>query len=582
MKRSTNSSAVIGIWDGHDAGAALIIDGRVVLALNEERLSGRKLEVGFPALALAQVRAAAGDRTIEWAVTTSDPAKTLTRLIPGTKESYYRLGRRITPPGPLQPWVQRAKYALTQLPTNDLFRGIARRHFARALAATLETVHLVDHHAAHAAGAAFWPGHTEPTLVVTLDGIGDGLSGSVWRWTPESERLEPLLSLPGSASLGLFFEHVTQELQMRPLEDEGKVMALATYALDTPPERNPFLPWFTLASEPTGLPSLRCKIAPRHMARTVARIVWCHPREQVCRYAQQVMEIIVPQFFAQLATHTSCGTFAYAGGVASNIKVNRLIRLLPQVRQLSVCPAMADGGLALGAALAVWHRLSGKAPAPFADFRLGPDHGDLGAHADQIIPADIALIHRPENLPAAVAELLAAGEVVMWAQGRMELGPRALGARSIIARADRTGIRDELNVRLKRRAWFQPFCPSLLASEAARLLSDYRGDQDLNFHMTMGYGTTPVGREALAGAIGPDGSCRPQMVPADTANPWWHLLNCMRERTGTGAVINTSLNLHGQPMADAPADIVAAWLQSEIRHLALGSVLLTKKSPLST
>jgi len=573
--------AVIGVWDGHDAGAALVIDGRVVLALNEERLSGRKLDVGLPVRALDAIGAAAVGRRIAWAPTTSDPAKTLTRTFPWMKENYYRLRRRLVPPGPLHGVTTRAKYLLTQWPTNRVLRTWAQRSFARTFGAPVEDVFLVDHHEAHAASAAYWPRWDGDATIVTLDGIGDGESGSVWHWHEADASLEKLLSIPGAASLGLFFEHVTNELQMRPLEDEGKVMALATYAVDTPPEKNPFLPWFTLDRDARGLPRLRCRIAPSRMAREVARVVWCTPREQVGRMAQQTLELLVPRFFTMLAEATGRDAFGYAGGVASNIKVNRLVRTAPGIGRLEVCPAMGDGGLALGAALAVWRRVTGRRPEPFTDFKLGTDRGDLGEDAERIARINGADLRRPTDIAEAVAELVAAGGIAMWAQGRMELGARALGARSIIARADSTAARDDLNLRLKRRVWYQPFCPSILASEAPRLLADYRGERDLNRHMTMGFMTTPEGRLRLAGAIGPDGSCRPQMVEADETSPWFRLLRRMRELTGAGAVINTSLNLHGQPMSDTVDGIVAAWLESGVEHLALGSALLSKKPAIS-
>jgi carbamoyltransferase len=571
--------AVIGVWDGHDAGAALVIDGRVVLALNEERLSGRKLDVGLPVRALAAMREAAAGRRIAWAPTTSDFAKTLTRTFPSMKENYYRLRRRLTPPGPLHPLTLRAKYTLTQLPTHPVLRGWARRWFARTLDVPLADVFLVDHHAAHAASAAFWPTWGTDATIVTLDGIGDGESGSVWAWSEASASLDKIISIPGAASLGLFFEHVTNELQMRPLEDEGKVMALATYAAEQPVSANVFLPWFSLTTDARGLPVLRCAIAPARMARAVRDVVWCTPREQVCRMAQQTLEHLVPRFFGLLAAATGRGAFGYAGGVASNIKVNRLIRAVPGVERLEVCPAMGDGGLALGAALSIWRHVSGRRPIAFTDFRLGTDRGDLGIDAEKIARETGAVLQRPADIARAAAERVAANEIVMWAQGRMELGARALGARSIIARADSVAARDNLNLRLKRRVWFQPFCPTILADEATALLADYRGARDLNRHMTTGFATTPQGRAALAGAIGPDGSCRPQMVESDPANPWWRLLVGMRELTGVGAVINTSLNMHGKPMADDAAGVVEAWLESGVQHLALGSALLSKKTP---
>jgi carbamoyltransferase len=237
---------------------------------------------------------------------------------------------------------------------------------------------------------------------------------------------------------------------------------------------------------------------------------------------------------------------------------------------------MGDGGLALGAACFAWRIFSDRAPEAFSDFRLGPDHGDLSAGVESMLRPGESVM-RPADIATHAAELVAAGEVVMWAQGRMELGPRALGARSIVARADSEFARDALNLRLKRRVWFQPFCPSILQTEAPRLLADFRGDTDINHHMTMGYLTTAEGRAALAGAIGPDGSCRPQMVAENPSEPWSRLLQAVRDRTGCGAVINTSLNVHGKPMPDAPADILSAWRESGVRHLMLGGAALHQK-----
>ena len=578
---TAHQSAIVGIWDGHDAGASLLIDGRVRLAINEERLGARKLEIGWPARSLALLRTHAGPLwdDAHFAITTSDPAKTLTRLWPASRERYYRLRRRLEEPRWTDAFTRSAKYRITQWPSCAPLAAWTRRYAARALGVPAARVSVVEHHAAHAAAAAFWPTWEQDALIVTLDGIGDGLSGSVWRLRANDNTLTPLLRIPGSASFGLFFEHVTEVLQMRPLEDEGKVMALATFAASLPDAQNPFADWFRLERRPVdGLPFISCRIAPTRMRREVERVVWRLPREQVCRAAQSVLEQLVPAFFSALAESTGVHDFGYAGGVASNIKVNRLVRLSPGVRRLAVCPAMADGGLALGAACFAWQKLTGLRPEPFEDFRLGPDHGDLATGIEaHLRPGES--ITRPADLPAHAADLVAAGEVVMWAQGRMELGPRALGARSIIARADSEAARDALNLRLKRRVWFQPFCPTILESEAPRLLADFRGNVDVNRHMTMGYLTTPEGRRALAGAIGPDASCRPQMVANDTADPWFLLLSAVRQRTGAGALINTSLNVHGHPMPDSPADILAAWRHSGVPYLMLGTAALHQGSP---
>lgn len=577
---STSPSSIVGVWDGHDAGAALIMDGRVVLALNEERLGARKLEVGWPTRCLERIRTEAGPRWSEahFAVTTSDPAKTLTRLVPSARERYYRLRRRLEEPRWTDALTRVAKYRITQWPSCAPLVAWTRLHAARMLGVPRSRVSIIEHHAAHAAAAAAWPDWKRDALVVTLDGIGDGLSGSVWKRSVADGQLTPLVRIPGSASLGLFFEHVTEVLQMRPLEDEGKVMALATFAASLPDSQNPFANWFRISVQEDGLPTLSCDIPPSRMRRAVERAAWRLPREQLCRAAQTVLEQIVPALFTALSEATGLRDFAYSGGVASNIKVNRLVRLAPGIGRLEVCPAMGDGGLALGAACFTWRALTGKAPEPFSDFRLGPDHGDLGVGVESLLrPGENCVT--PTDIAAHAADLVAAGEVVMWANGRMELGARALGARSIVARADSEAARDALNLRLKRRVWFQPFCPSILESEAPRLLADFRGLEDVNRHMTMGYLTTPEGRRALAGAVGPDGSCRPQMVADDPREPWSRLLAAVRSRTGHGAVINTSLNVHGQPMPDSAADILAAWRDSRVPHLMLGSAALSQTSP---
>ena len=164
--------------------------------------------------------------------------------------------------------------------------------------------------------------------------------------------------------------------------------------------------------------------------------------------------------------------------------------------------------------------------------------------------------------------------IVLWFQGRMEYGPRALGHRSVIARPDRSALRDRLNRALKRRAWFQPFCPSLLESEAPRLFADWDGPS--NPHMTMVYMVKPAHRDRMAGVIGPDGSCRPQIVPEDAAGSFPRLLHQMRARLGSGVVLNTSFNVHGEPLVCTPDDAVDVYLRSGADALALGPFLVVR------
>lgn len=556
---------VLGIWDGHDSGAALIAGGRLVAAINEERLTRRKLEVAFPSRAIAacldmaSLSPADVDRV---AVSTSDPAKTLARLWPATKESYYRLRRRQAEPTAFNGARKRAKYWITEWQPHRLsaaasawclHRQLQEMGFQRA------RLSLHDHHRCHAVAAAAASGF-DRALVVTIDGVGDGASATVSTLTHGS--LTEIDRTPARHSPGIFFEHVTNLLNMRELEDEGKVMALASYA--PIPATNP------LASVLTA-DGLRFRTSrPGHALRgALSGVLWRYPNEQFARMAQDALERAVETLVRNAIARTSIRDIALAGGVASNIQVNRRIRMMPEVSEVFVFPHMGDGGLALGAAVeaAATSRIG---EIDLQGLALGPQFDDASIRA--ALDAAALEYSRPRCIADAVADLLAAHHIVMWFQGRMEYGPRALGFRSIVARADEPALRDRLNLVLKRRVWFQPFCPSLLESDAARLLCDWRGRPDR--FMTMSYMVRGECRRSLAGVLGVDGSCRPQIVADDAEGAWPLLLRAMRARVGTGAVLNTSFNIHGEPLVCTPAEAVDVFRRSGADALACGPFLV--------
>jgi carbamoyltransferase len=561
---------VLGIWDGHDSGAALLIDGRLRCALNEERFTRRKLEVRFPTQSIAMCLAMAGLQTRQVdvvAVSTSDPAKTLGRWWPASKERHYAVRRRKVRPGALASLTRAAKYRITEWSPGRLSTALSRIALRRELerhGLAHATLQLVDHHEAHAAAAA-WASGFEACTVITIDGLGDGVSATVSAFRNGS--LERVTASPARSSLGVFFEHVTSLLNMRELEDEGKVMALADYAAPIPDAENPLLRLIDVRD------GVIVTSRPGHaLKRTLAAIQWQYANEQFAYLGQRVVERVTCALARDAVRLTGLPCVAIGGGVASNVKATRHVRLMRGIEDVYVFPHMGDGGLPVGAAAVAAASLGASVRLELADPGLGPAYDD-----DAICRAIREAGYEPTRMPdpaTHVAALLESGRIVLWFQGGMEYGPRALGHRSVLARPDLVGVRDRLNLVLKRRVWYQPFCPSMLESEGPRLLADWTGSR--NRYMTMAYEVLAEHRGRLAGVISVDGTCRPQLVADGERSAFAALLHQARRRWGVGVVLNTSMNIHGEPLVCSPAEALDVFRRSGADALAIGSFCIER------
>jgi carbamoyltransferase len=601
---------VLGIWDGHDAGAALLAGNRILFAVNEERLSRRKLEVGFPRQSIEaclQYAAVLPSAVKIIAASTTDPAKTLTRLFPGLKEEYYLIRRRKKVPETFDPLKKSFKYRLTEWPPNLISTYLSRSYFngqLRAMGFADYAFGFVDHHAAHAMAAACCSGFSE-CLVVTLDGVGDGLSGSIREL--RDHRMTLVKNLPAKISFGIFFEHVTNLMNMRELEDEGKVMALANYAYPISDDENPLMK--IMRTEGLDVVSDYTSTA---MFREMQKILWCYPSEQFAFMAQRALEKNVVALVEEALKRTGMRKIAAAGGVFSNVKMNMRIAALSGVDRIFVFPHMGDGGLALGAAMAANSEQKDVFSYRLNDFYLGPafsredvltaanfndtedefskSTGDSAMSVKDAArePGDDGkrVCKRPggirccpvENVPEKAARLILDGEIILWFQGRMEIGPRSLGNRSILARPDDRLIKDRLNLLLKKRVWYQPFCPSMLLEEAPVLLDLDRQDIRDNRFMTMAFKVRDEHLKTMEGVINIDGTCRPHFVGDE--NPLFReLLVHVRNGTGSGVVLNTSFNIHGEPLVCSPGEAVDVLKRTGIRYLFMEDMLIENLHP---
>lgn len=563
---------VLGIWDGHDAGAALVSGDKIIFAANEERFTKRKLEIGFPKesikACLSYANLKPSDITTV-AVSTTEFTKTLERVFPQMKESYYKFRRRKMLKPRFESLRHYLKYFLTTIGPVPLSKNVSEyiiRKQLEAMGFKEFKIYFVDHHTAHVASAAFTSSFKK-ALVVTIDGLGDGVSGSINIF--ENGNLERVETIPAKDSIGIFFEQVTNIVGMRELEDEGKVMSMADYSYPFPFEQNKLKDFFKV----DGL-QIKAKYSPWHQYDLLSRIAWSMPREQFAYMAQQLLENVLVKLFSNALDETGLEDVAWAGGVASNVKANMKIRHLDKLKRWFVFPHMGDGGLALGAALFVNYQLTGASQYQMSAY-LGPEYDENFIEASLKKHIDKLSFERIKNPAGHAAEILQKS-YLFWFQGRMEYGPRALGDRSILAPAGDEDIKNDLNLKVKKREWYQPFAPSLLAGDARLILKDIKNKFDVDKFMTMAYMAKDSVAPKIKGVVHVDNSCRPQFVGAEN-KIYMNLLKEVKKNTGLGIVLNTSFNIHGMPIVCTPEDAINTMLQTNTKHMIIGDFLVTLK-----
>ncbi len=564
---------VLGVWDGHDSGAALVTEKEIVYAANEERFTKRKLEVSFPynsikaALDYAKIKP---DDVEHIAFTTVEFTKTLERVFPSMKESYYKFRRRKM----LRPRFENArhnlKYTLTGIGVLPLCNEVSSSIVGgklRSAGFKKFKLHVVDHHTAHAATAAFTAPYSK-SLVITLDGLGDGLSGSVS--TLQNNELKREMTIGARDSIGIFFEQVTNIVGMRELEDEGKVMAMADYSYPFEFEENRFKDFFSV----TGT-RIQARYSSVKQFELLQRMAWQMPREQFAYMAQQLVENVMVKYVSNIIDRYNIGDVALAGGTFANIKANMLLRKLENLKHWYVFPHMGDGGMALGAALHLNYTLNGTASYKFLPY-LGNSY--TTEYTENVIKSDRSLtysIEKEDDHAKHAAELISKGNYLMWFQGRMEYGPRALGNRSILAPSDSEAVKDRLNLFVKKREWFQPFAPSMLEEEAPRMLEF--DDKGYDKFMTSAYLVKKELREKEKSVIHIDGSSRTHMVGTENA-PYMKLLKGMKNNSGYGIVLNTSFNIHGMPIVMSPEDAIATMKATKTKYMFMNNIFITNRA----
>ena len=564
---------------GHDASAALYVNGQLVAAVEEERFLRDKHAKGkFP---LESSRFCLEEAGLQ-------PADIDVVAFPYAPISLLSAAR----------WHYARRYWYAPDRALDaLFNGNRRykknvrgvMNMLGQLGVDTQKVRFmpVEHHLAHASSAYHLSGFSEKTAILGIDGKGE--YATTFFGYGENGHIHKIKEFYDPDSLGGMYGALTQYLGFEMLDGEFKVMGMAPYG---DPEKYDFSrlikydrKGFSVDTRLVNVIGLRrYKENGRGYYFGKKLVDWLGPRRQgdaiddpyidyaasIQRLLENVSLGLIDYYLGDILKET--GKLCFAGGVALNVKLNQRIIAMPHVQELFVQPAASDAGTAIGAASFVANQL-GEPVEKMEHVYLGPSYTN-----EQCMAACEACEHEldwelVEDAPARAAQLLADGNPLAWFQGRMEFGPRALGNRSILGDPSTAAIADRINEQIKYRERWRPFCPSMLDTVAEDILQTDHPSP----YMTFTFDVAESWKSRIPEVVHEDGTARAQIVTRDTNPRYYQLIEEVEKRTGNAVVLNTSLNRRGEPMVCSPEDALNMFFGSDLEYLMMEDVLVTKR-----
>jgi len=558
----------------HDPAACILVDGKLVAAVEEERLIREKHASGkCPTRAIHFCLKQAGLKPsdIQTVAFPWDPA-----VYDKYKWPYFFRNWRSRP--------SQAYKALSKHQDRKRSDFETPRQVLREAGMDPEKIriHYIEHHIAHGASAFYFSGFPD-AAVLSIDGAGE--FPATMLGVTENGTIRILKEICFPDSLGFFYSTLTEYLGFERMDGEYKLMGMAPYG---DPSRFDFKDiieyknknyrvnddyiWVVRANRYRKDAWFSKKMVKRFgPPRTGDGL--SEPYIHIAAATQQKLEEIslrlVEDYLAD-ALKRCGGRLCFSGGCALNVKLNQRLIDHPLVKELWVQPASSDAGGCLGAAAVVAHE-SGDKIEPMRHVYYGPEYSD--SEISGVFQASPHRIVKESSIADRVSGLLAKGEIVAWFQGRMEWGPRALGNRSILSNPTVRGMADRINEIIKFRERWRPFCPSLLYEKAFEVLETAH---DSPF-MTFSFQARKEWKDRIPEVVHVDGSVRPQFVKREQNPRYYELLQCFYKETGIPILMNTSLNRRGEPMVCAPEDALKMFDGCALKYLAIGDYLVTKQ-----
>ena len=568
---------ILGIQLGHDSSACILKDNKIIAASPEERFSRVKNDSGFPLKAIDFCLKEANLNSEEIDVI-AIPQLNLTRMhlsyldLDLVKEKSLKISIKNKIKRKLKDrFIGQSIPKGTELPI----------YYKRPFFKENTKIHCCPHHKAHAASAYYTSGFKdEKVLIVTMDGIGEGISSALW--LADKNEIRKIKSYGKESSLGFFYGNATESLGWRISSDEWKLMGLAPYGKTKKIDLNNFHPHFnngeltrphkfkkitTLydgqsqhfhSPESYDLKNLRRSISKEDFAAEVQRIA-----------EEQALNFIIPNLIRYKTKN-----LAVAGGCFMNIKLNALLRDHKNVQNFWVYPDAGDAGLAIGASLDAYYSIKKKEEQKsiqkLKHLYYGPSFSNN--KIKEILNEKAIKYTYFKNIEFEVAKYLKDNLTIGWFQGRMEIGPRALGNRSILMSPINAKNKDIINAKIKYRESFRPFCPSIHLDKAHEWIDNYKDEM----FMASSFKANEINKNRIPAVVHVDGTLRPQLVSKKINSRYYDLIEEFYKLTDVPILLNTSFNVKGEPIVCNPIDAIRCFYSSGIDILVLNNYVIYK------
>lgn len=576
---------VLGIGDHISCGTALVKDGEVVFAITDERLVREKMAFGMPRESIKMILrdyVNSPDEIDAVAIATENQ-----HLVPEYtdfkdgwfglkrskfKQSLFELASNVSKYRAKVPFLDKAYYAARQPAFHSRraeWRRVLREEFG-----IKAPVHFIDHHFCHITSAYYTSGFRDAT-VFSIDGGGDGKSGKVYDVV--DGKFTELLVTSSFDSIGAFYSYITQVCGYKAGRHEGKITGLAAYGdpIYVPQlkqilqEQNGHIKNVANVFFLSALRELQKIIPPDFQHKDLAASVQNHTEDMV---------VALIEYWVKKTGHRNV---AMAGGVCANVKINQRVNESPETEAVYIHPGMSDEGMPVGAALALYYEQSGVKYDPdkittMPHVYLGPEYSNDEIKAELVKQSVDAEYH--EEIEKEIARLLADNKVVARFNGRMEYGPRALCNRTIMYPPTDPTLTYWLNDALDRTE-FMPFAPVVLKEYEDECFVHMNGTRNTARFMTITYDCTDEFAEKCPGVVHVDNTARPQTVAEEDNPSAYKTLKEFHALTGLPAIINTSFNMHEEPIVCSPYDAIRAFKLGHLDYLAIGNWLAKNDNP---